>query len=111
MVRQRWSRWVAADETFNSLLSDLSAFVKLRLDYIKGLKTDSLPRQKEESDYERILSELEKCGSASTKELMAKSGYSRQTIINHVKKMVKTGFLEPIEPKNSPKQRYRLVRK
>ena len=60
---------------------------------------------------EAILSELEKCGSASTKELMAKSGYSRQTIINHVKKMVKTGFLEPIEPKNSPKQRYRLVRK
>ena len=40
-------RRAAADETFNSLLSDLSAFVKLRLDYIKGLKTDSLPRQKE----------------------------------------------------------------
>ena len=53
-------RRAAADETFNSLLSDLSAFVKLRLDYIKGLKTDSLPRQKEESDYERILSELER---------------------------------------------------
>ncbi|MBM6927919.1 ATP-binding protein [Parasutterella secunda] len=58
-----------------------------------------------------ILSELEKLGSVSTKELMTMSGYSRQTIINHVNRMVQTGLLEPIEPRNSPKQRYRLVRK
>ena len=51
-----------AEGDFRATLEDLTNFVALRLDYIKGLKTDSLPRKKEEEDYERIHSNLLRIG-------------------------------------------------
>ena len=51
-----------AEGNFRATLEDLTNFVALRLDYIKGLKTDSLPRKKEEEDYERIHSNLLRIG-------------------------------------------------
>lgn len=51
-----------AEGDFRATLEDLTNFVALRLEYIKGLKTDSLPRKKEEEDYERIHSNLLRIG-------------------------------------------------
>ena len=51
-----------AEGDFRATLEDLTNFIALRLEYIKGLKTDSLPRKKEEEDYERIHSNLLRIG-------------------------------------------------
>ena len=50
----------SADAEFNSIIEDLSSFVQLRLEYIRSLAADSLPRAKEEEDYERIFSQLKR---------------------------------------------------
>lgn len=55
-----------------------------------------------------ILNALQDHASLSIKELMQMSGLSRATLGNHVRKLVFDQKLEPIEPKGSPKQRYRL---
>ena len=48
-------------------------------------------------------------GSLSIKELVAMSGMSRTTIAQHVRKLVETKVVEPLENIRSPKQRYRLI--
>lgn len=48
-------------------------------------------------------------GSLSIKELVAVSGMSRTTIAQHVRKLVETKIVEPLENIRSPKQRYRLI--
>ena len=55
-----------------------------------------------------ILNALSEHSSLSVKDIMEMSGLSRSTIGNHVRKLVADKKLEPIEPKGSPKQRYRL---
>lgn len=57
-----------------------------------------------------ILTELDTHSSLSISELIDMSGLSRTTIFSHIRKLVKAGKIEPIEPPRSPKQRYRLVR-
>ena len=49
-----------AESTFSSLIEDLTSFVKIRLDYLKSLSAESIPKAKEESDYERIYNELKR---------------------------------------------------
>lgn len=49
-------------------------------------------------------------GSLSIKELVAMSGMSRTTIAQHVRKLVETNVVEPLENIRSPKQRYRLIK-
>ena len=55
-----------------------------------------------------ILNALSDHSSLSVKDLAEMSGLSRSTIGNHVRKLVADKKLESIEPKGSPKQRYRL---
>lgn len=57
-----------------------------------------------------ILDELDSRDSLSISELIDLSGLSRTAVCNHIKKLVRSGKIEPIEPPRSPKQRYRLVR-
>lgn len=57
-----------------------------------------------------ILSYLKDHSSASTRELAEESGLSRSAITAHVRKLVNSGEIEPMEPARSPKQRYRLAR-
>ena len=59
---------------------------------------------------EAIIAELTSRGSCSIKELMAMSGLSRATMTSHIRKLVRTGKVEPTENARSPKQRYRVVR-
>ena len=59
---------------------------------------------------EAILQELRDRGSLSMKELMEMSGVSRPTISKHIRKLVESKEIEPLEASRSPKQRYRLVR-
>lgn len=59
---------------------------------------------------EAIIAELTSRGSCSIKELMAMSGLSRATMTSHIRKLVRTGRVEPTENARSPKQRYRVVR-
>ena len=56
-----------------------------------------------------IINELHVNGSLSIKELVAMSGMSRTTIAQHVRKLVETKVVEPLENIRSPKQRYRLI--
>ena len=56
-----------------------------------------------------IINELHVNGSLSIKELVAMSGMSRTTIAQHVRKLVETKIVEPLENTRSPKQRYRLI--
>lgn len=55
-----------------------------------------------------ILNALSDRSSLSIKDMMEMSGLSRSTIGNHIRKLVADKKVEPIEPKGSPKQRYRL---
>ena len=55
-----------------------------------------------------ILNALSDHSSLSVKALTEMSGLSRATIGNHIRKLVADKKIEPIEPKGSPKQRYRL---
>lgn len=55
-----------------------------------------------------ILNALSDHSSLSVKDMTEMSGLSRSTIGNHIRKLVDDQKLEPIEPKGSPKQRYRL---
>jgi len=59
---------------------------------------------------EAIIVELTSRGSCSIKELMAMSGLSRATMTSHIRKLVRTGKVEPTENARNPKQRYRVVR-
>ena len=59
---------------------------------------------------EAIIAELTSRGSCSIKELMAMSGLSRATMTSHIRKLVRTGKVEPTENARNPKQRYRVVR-
>lgn len=88
----------------NSTLAFSLTFEKRRLD------TSEVHRNKGEDVDEAILSYLKGRTSASTRELVEWSGMSKSTIGNHVRDLVKTGKLEPMEPGRSPKQRYRLAR-
>lgn len=60
---------------------------------------------------EALIAELHESGSLSVREIVAMSGFSRPTVVKHVKQLVEGGFIEPLEITRSPKQRYRLVRK
>lgn len=55
-----------------------------------------------------ILNALSDNSSLSVKDMAEMSGLSRSTIGNYIRKLVAAKKLEPIEPKGSPKQRYRL---
>ena len=57
-----------------------------------------------------ILDYLAKHSSASMAELVSESGLSRSSITSHVRSLIESGSVEPMEPPRSPKQRYRLVR-
>ncbi len=57
---------------------------------------------------ESILNALRDHSSLSVKDLVKMSGLSRSTIGNHVRRLAADKQLEPIEPKGSPRQRYRL---
>ncbi len=59
---------------------------------------------------EAIIAELTSRGGCSIKELMAMSGLSRATMTSHIRKLVRTGRVEPTENARNPKQRYRVVR-
>lgn len=58
---------------------------------------------------EAILAELKERSSLSIKELIAMSGLSRATVATHIRQLVQSGHIEPLETRRSPKQRYRLV--
>ena len=57
---------------------------------------------------EAIIAELTSRGGCSIKELMAMSGLSRATMTSHIRKLVRTGRVEPTENARNPKQRYRV---
>lgn len=55
-----------------------------------------------------VLSMLETRESVSTTEIMKQSGHARATVIKYIGRMQTEGTIEPIEPKGSTRQRYRL---
>lgn len=57
-----------------------------------------------------ILSALAREPDLSVAELVAMSGLSRATVSKHVRDLVVSGKIVPLERPRSPKQRYRLVR-
>lgn len=57
-----------------------------------------------------IITMLKEHSSASAREMMEASGLSRSTIVNNLRSLIDAGTVEPIEPRRSPKQRYRLKR-
>jgi len=59
---------------------------------------------------EAIIAELTSRGSCSIKELMVCLGLSQKNKKSHIRKLVRTGKVEPTENARSPKQRYRVVR-
>ena len=58
---------------------------------------------------ETIIRAIHANGDLSIKELVAISGMSRTSISQHVRQLVETKILEPLENIRSPKQRYRLI--
>lgn len=68
---------------------------------------ETIGKTREKID-QAILGALSEHSSLSVKEITKMSGLSRSSIGNHVRKLVAEKKLEPIEPKGSPKQRYRL---
>ena len=58
---------------------------------------------------ETIIRAIHANGDLSIKELVAMSGMSRTSISQHVRQLVETKILEPLENIRSPKQRYRLI--
>lgn len=57
-----------------------------------------------------ILGMLEEESSVSTTEVVKRTGRSRATVYKYLREMVDENVIEPIEPKGSTKQRYRLRR-
>ena len=74
----------------------------------RGRTSDEMIGKTWENVDKAILNALSDHTSLSVKDIMKMSGLSRSTIGNHVRKLVADKKLEPIEPKGSPKQRYRL---
>lgn len=58
---------------------------------------------------EAMLEEIRSRGSMSVKDMMAMFGLSRPTIAKHIRNLVEGKLIEPLEPRRSPKQRYRLA--
>ena len=56
-----------------------------------------------------MLEEIRSRGSMSVKDMMAMFGLSRPTIAKHIRNLVEGKLIEPLEPRRSPKQRYRLA--
>lgn len=88
----------------DSLTSFCLTFEKRRLD------SSEVGAKRSESIDEAIKNALHERVSASTKELVEASGLSRSAITSHIKSLVASGVVEPMEPARSPKQRYRLKR-
>ena len=84
-------------------------FFRLTFEKRRITKAEGMIRGRE-NIAEAILSELSKRTSLSVAELVSMSGLARTTISNQIRALVKAGKIEPIEKRNSPKQRYRLVR-
>lgn len=84
-------------------------FFRLTFEKRRITKAEGMIRGRE-NIAEAILSELSKRTSLSVAELVSMSGLARATISNQIRALVKAGKIEPIEKRNSPKQRYRLVR-
>ncbi len=70
--------------------------------------SDEMLGQSWENVDKAILNALNDHSSLSVKDMAEMSGLARSTIGNHVRQLVADKKLEPIEPKGSPKQRYRL---
>lgn len=78
---------------------------------LNGRRNNALEIPSSWNDCEKaLLSALRQHASLSVKEIVAMSGASRATISKHVRRLVESGMIEPMENSNSPKQRYRLSR-
>lgn len=88
----------------NSTLAFSLTFEKRRLD------SSEMHRKQVEDIEEAIVAYLGEHVSASARELTEWSGLSKSAIGNYIRRLIRDGRLEPMEPGRSPKQRYRLVK-
>lgn len=87
----------------NSTVSFALTFKKRKLEF------DEKEAQRALDIDEAILAYLAERPSATARELVEWSGKGKTTIRNHVRALVVSGKIEPLESGRSPKQRYRLV--
>ena len=59
---------------------------------------------------EKILAEARRHETVSVKELTELTGLARATLSKYIRRLVEEGRLEPTEPRQNPRQRYRAVK-
>lgn len=77
----------------------------------KGMRPEAASIRSGVGEQERaIVNMLIRTGSASSIEMAEELGMSRSGAMNHVRKLIARGVIEPLYPGQNPKQRYRLCR-
>lgn len=93
--------------------AELKDFVSaFQITFFKRRLSDSERSANYGADFDTaLLTELGKVGSMSVSEIIESSGFSRNTVAARLRDLKKRGLIEGTERPNSPKQRYRLVRR